>query len=98
MKRRLLSRLVFILPGLLATGSAAAAERLRDEEMDQITAVAPSAAIGSSAANPLERPVAGLTLSPNAQTGLRAVSVNNIAGNNQVATAINIAGKGSPGR
>jgi hypothetical protein len=87
--------LPIVLVLLLALPAFAVREPLADQELDRITAQGPEVAGGGGAKMPGERVVrvVSLILQPSVQRDVMAVSVQNVAGRNQVAISINLAGR-----
>jgi len=91
---------LLVVLGMFINPSFAMPQALTDQELDHVTAAGQPAVVTAGSGSNVEFAAAidiALDIAPNSQAGLRALALNNVAGENQVANAINISGSNSSG-
>ena len=85
---------------MFITPSFVMPEALTDQELDHVTAAGQPTVVTAGDNSTVEFAAAvdiALNIAPNSQAGLRALVLNNVAGENQVANAMNISGANTTG-
>src|SRR5574341_153925 len=99
-KRLMIGLGSFVIAAALVAPSFAAKKAVSDEELDMVTAAGQPAIVqGSGATSVSFTPTTNIvvTIQTGSQTNLRALALNNVVGENQVANGINISGASSAG-
>lgn len=91
---------LLVTAAILVLPSWAASQAMSDQELDHVTAAGQPAVVTAGSGSVVEFAAAtdiALDIAPNSQAGLRALVLNNVAGENQIANGLNISGSSTNG-